>query len=109
MPTQRTASADAEIAAEESDLEDVAKTEVPTLLAQGDAGVVHLEQEVNSMSRKSALDFLDRVVSTFAAGFIGVALATGISDKKALEAAALAGAVSVAKFLAVAANKQASS
>ena len=46
-------------------------------------------------------DFVERVGSTFAAGFIGVALVTGVSDRKALFAALGAGAVSAGKFLMI--------
>lgn len=46
-------------------------------------------------------DFVERVGSTFAAGFIGVALVTGVSDQKALYAALGAGAVSAGKYLMI--------
>lgn len=46
-------------------------------------------------------DFVERVGTTFAAGFIGVALVTGVSDKKAMLAALGAGAVSAGKFLTI--------
>ena len=50
------------------------------------------------------LDFLERVSATFAAAFLGLALATGVSTTKDLEAAAIAGAVSAAKFAYVELN-----
>lgn len=46
-----------------------------------------------------ALAFAERVSATFAFAFIGVALATGVSDTAALKAAAIAGALSVGKYL----------
>lgn len=46
-------------------------------------------------------DFVERVGSTFAFGFVGTALLTGVSDKKALLAALGAGAASAGKFLMI--------
>lgn len=49
-------------------------------------------------------DFAERVGSTFAAAFLGVALVTGVSDQKSLYAAVAAGAVSAGKFVAIELN-----
>ena len=53
------------------------------------------------MNRKKAIDFAERVGSTFVVAFIGVASVSGFSDLSALKAAAIAGALSAGKFAAV--------
>lgn len=53
------------------------------------------------MSKTKVIDFVERVGATFAMAFMGVALASGVSDVTALKAAAIAGALSVGKFLSV--------
>jgi hypothetical protein len=47
---------------------------------------------------KRALDLIERVSATFLQAFIAVALVTGVSNTKALEAAGAAGALAAAKF-----------
>jgi len=49
--------------------------------------------------KKQAVDFAERVSATFIQAFLAVALVTGVSDKKGLEAAGVAGALAAGKFL----------
>jgi hypothetical protein len=56
------------------------------------------------MSKLKVLDFVERVSATFGAAFLGLALVTGVSTPKDLEAAAIAGGMSAAKFAYVELN-----
>jgi len=49
-------------------------------------------------------DFVERVSATFAQAFLAIALVTGISDRKALETAGIAGALAVGKYVYVEVN-----
>lgn len=51
-----------------------------------------------------AADFVERVSATFVQAFLAIALVTGLSDRKSLEAAAIAGAIAAGKFIYVEAN-----
>ena len=55
-------------------------------------------------TKKAVIDFGERVGATFLQAFIGVALATGVSDVRAVEAAGVAGAVAAAMFVKVRLN-----
>lgn len=50
------------------------------------------------------VDFGERVTATFAQAFLAIALVTPLSDTKALEGAAIAGALSAGKFVYVQVN-----
>jgi hypothetical protein len=50
------------------------------------------------VNKLKVLDAVERVTATFAQAFIAIALVTGLSDVKSLEAAAVAGAIAAAKF-----------
>lgn len=54
--------------------------------------------------KKALLDFAERVGATFLQAFIGAALVSGVSDVKALEAAAAAGVLAAAMFVKVRLN-----
>ena len=49
--------------------------------------------------KKQAVDFAERVSATFVQAFLAVALVTGLSDRKSLEAAGVAGALAAGKFV----------
>lgn len=57
------------------------------------------------VSRKSVVDFVERVGSTFVVAFIGVAVVSGVTSVSGLKAAAIAGALSAGKFAAVKAQQ----
>jgi hypothetical protein len=56
------------------------------------------------MNRVKMLDFVERVSATFIQAFLGLALVTGLSDPKMLEAAGAAGAIAAGKYVYVEAN-----
>lgn len=54
---------------------------------------------VTTKQKKQTVDFVERVSATFIQAFLAVALVTGVSDKKSLEAAGIAGALAAGKFI----------
>lgn len=55
--------------------------------------------DVSTKQKKAIVDFADRVSATFVQAFLAIALVTGVGDKKSLEAAGVAGALAVGKFV----------
>lgn len=55
-------------------------------------------------SKLTILDFVERTTATFVQAFLAIALITGISDVKALEAAGLAGAIAAGKYVYIRLN-----
>jgi hypothetical protein len=57
------------------------------------------------MNKHKLIDFTERVGATFVFTFLALATTTSLSDPTQLKAAAIAGALSAGKYVAVAANK----
>lgn len=59
---------------------------------------------MKKISKLGVLDFVERTSATFAQAFLGIVLVTGVSDQKALLAAAAAGGIAAAKYAYVQLN-----
>ncbi len=54
---------------------------------------------MTTTTKRNLVDLVERAVATFAQAFLALALVTGLSDRKSAEAAGVAGALAVGKWI----------